>query len=342
MFSKEMEALIEATLADGVLTDQEKTALINRAEKEGVDLNELEIYIQSILQKRQQELDKKSREALAQHEEADLESEKLRSKTLRVCPKCGTQIPHLSNSCPNCGFIIEKTELDEKLVVLIELMGYCIESLDYDGEKFVVNRYLDILKDEYNSQYKQFCAIWDTYGETYTLSIKYKAVIAEASLYKNNDRLKASLQKLHIIEKEKIVEYIEGRIELAKQELGEKIIYIPDYEGRISVAKKQISKLKSDYSDCINEINDIEEEIKKLEKEISELESSPDFKKRAFRDYDVVCKRRKGFGGNLREIISNLWDNIFGRFSLNKKYTKYLKHLWWIIPLLLILKFCSN
>ena len=126
MFSKEMEALIEATLADGVLTDQEKTALINRAEKEGVDLNELEIYIQSILQKRQQELEKKSREALAQHEEADLESEKLRAKTLRVCPKCGTQIPHLSNACPNCGFIIEKTELDEKLVVLIELIGYCI------------------------------------------------------------------------------------------------------------------------------------------------------------------------------------------------------------------------
>ena len=57
MFSKEMEALIEATLADGQLTDQEKTALISRAEKEGVDLNELEIYIQSILQKRQQELD---------------------------------------------------------------------------------------------------------------------------------------------------------------------------------------------------------------------------------------------------------------------------------------------
>ena len=341
MFSKEMEALIEATLADGVLTDQEKTALINRAEKEGVDLNELEIYIQSILQKRQQELDKKSREALAQHEEADLESEKLRSKTLRVCPKCGTQIPHLSNACPNCGFIIEKTELDEKLVVLMELIGYCVESLHYNHDEFYVPNWFKIKKDEY-SKYKQFCTIESTDDETYSISIKYNAVIAEASLYNNNARLKASLQKLHIIEKDKIVEYIEFRIKSAKQELDQKIIYIPGYEDYISEAKKSIRKLKSDYSDCINEINDIEEDFKKIEKEISELESSPNFKKRAFRDFNVVRKRRKGFGGNLREIISDSRDNIFGRFSLNEKYTRYLKHLWWIIPLLLILKFCSD
>lgn len=35
MFSKEMEALIEAALQDGVLTDQEKTVLLKRAQREG-------------------------------------------------------------------------------------------------------------------------------------------------------------------------------------------------------------------------------------------------------------------------------------------------------------------
>ena len=44
MFSKEMEALIQATLEDGVLEDHEKAALIKRAQKEGIDLDELEIY----------------------------------------------------------------------------------------------------------------------------------------------------------------------------------------------------------------------------------------------------------------------------------------------------------
>ena len=41
MFSKELENLIKVTLADGVLTDKEKSVLIKRAQKEGVDIDEL-------------------------------------------------------------------------------------------------------------------------------------------------------------------------------------------------------------------------------------------------------------------------------------------------------------
>ena len=52
MFSKELESLIQATLEDGILEDNEKAALVKRAQKEGVDLDELEIYITSILQRR--------------------------------------------------------------------------------------------------------------------------------------------------------------------------------------------------------------------------------------------------------------------------------------------------
>ena len=52
MFSKELEALINASLEDGVLEEYEKAAIVKRAKSEGVDLTELEIYINSILQKR--------------------------------------------------------------------------------------------------------------------------------------------------------------------------------------------------------------------------------------------------------------------------------------------------
>ena len=55
MFSKELENLIQATLEDGVLEDYEMAALERRAKAEGVDLVELEIYINSILQKRRKE-----------------------------------------------------------------------------------------------------------------------------------------------------------------------------------------------------------------------------------------------------------------------------------------------
>jgi len=56
MFSKELENLIQATLEDGILEDYEKAALQKRAQTEGVDLTELEIYINSIMQKRKREL----------------------------------------------------------------------------------------------------------------------------------------------------------------------------------------------------------------------------------------------------------------------------------------------
>ncbi|MBR3091427.1 MAG: hypothetical protein IKG99_00225 [Bacteroidaceae bacterium] len=54
MFSEELKELIDITLQDGVLTDQERAVIVKRAQKEGIDVDELEIYIQSLLQKRNQ------------------------------------------------------------------------------------------------------------------------------------------------------------------------------------------------------------------------------------------------------------------------------------------------
>lgn len=56
MFSEKLEKLIQASIQDGVLTDQEKSAIIRRANAEGEDIDEVEIYIDSLLQKRQKEL----------------------------------------------------------------------------------------------------------------------------------------------------------------------------------------------------------------------------------------------------------------------------------------------
>lgn len=49
MFSKELEDLIKASMQDGVLSEQEKRTIQNRAKAEGVNVDELEIYIQSLL-----------------------------------------------------------------------------------------------------------------------------------------------------------------------------------------------------------------------------------------------------------------------------------------------------
>lgn len=279
-----MEALIEATLADGILTDQEKTALINRAEKEGVDLNELEIYIQSILQKRQQELDKKSREARAQQEEADLESEKLRSKTLRECPKCGTSIPHLSNACPNCGFIIEKSELDEELSFLKSLLITCNQTLycDDDGECRLNGLAESIIPQDQYEQHSKFFEVRSHDEDGYYVKINFPVVLSEASLYKNNEVIKESLNKLQIEEREVILQKCEEVLLKAKSKLSDGDIN--GYNGfskNISRAKKILGKLKSDYSDFLSdEIKEINDKINELSKQSEELQLDPKFQKK--------------------------------------------------------------
>lgn len=97
MFSKELENLIQATLEDGVLEEYEKAALVKRATAEGVDITELEIYINSILQKRQRELNEKKNADFAKVEQQKKEA------IGKVCPKCGKQVPPLALVC-ECGY----------------------------------------------------------------------------------------------------------------------------------------------------------------------------------------------------------------------------------------------
>ena len=55
-FSSRMEALISASLQDGVLTDLEKAVLKKRAEKEGEDWDEVEMIIEARLAEMQSEI----------------------------------------------------------------------------------------------------------------------------------------------------------------------------------------------------------------------------------------------------------------------------------------------
>ena len=290
MFSERMEALIKATLADGVLTDQEKKALVSRAEKEGVDLNELEIYIQSILQERQQELEKKSREARAQQEEADLESEKLRSKTFRECPKCGTRIPHLANACPNCGYIIDKTELDEKLTILKSLIFLLSDKMCsslYNGEIDYWSMYQSIPFSQYKLT-PQYYGLEDRdesqiENGTCNVKVKKEVVLAEASLYKNNEGIQEAFNKLRIKELNIFLKDYNAYLSDAKKAItigSRKFGKVDFYEYNIAEAKKLSKTITSRYSDLLTDEID---ELNKVEKRFDELQSSPEFQKAALK-----------------------------------------------------------
>lgn len=147
MFSERLERLIEAALQDGQLTEQEKAAIIKRAEAEGEDVNEVDIYIQSLQQKRQQEFNEQAQQAATEEmvaqkkarearDAAAAEEEKERAKLLRVCPACGTPIPATTNVCPNCGHIVESSDITNEISDMIRLIKKCAPDSVYTDGSF--------------------------------------------------------------------------------------------------------------------------------------------------------------------------------------------------------------
>lgn len=97
MFSKELEEIIEAALADGVLTEKERAVLHKRAQAEGVDADELDIVLDGRLAKM-----KKSEDWLRPTPPQNLPNQKLGNVV--KCPSCGAQVVGGSAVCPECGY----------------------------------------------------------------------------------------------------------------------------------------------------------------------------------------------------------------------------------------------
>lgn len=111
MFSNELQQLIEASLVDGVLTDQERAVIRKRAQLDGVDPDEVDVLIEAELQRIRQ----KQEETMAK---------------VRKCPHCGEIIPALTGVCPSCGYVINAQSQDNKeLMELISEMEKELEDL---------------------------------------------------------------------------------------------------------------------------------------------------------------------------------------------------------------------
>jgi len=83
MITENMKNLVDLALKDAVITYREKEILIGKAIEEGSSLSEINQYINEQLEIR---LSKRGREEL------------------KACPKCGAQVPLLSDNCPFCNY----------------------------------------------------------------------------------------------------------------------------------------------------------------------------------------------------------------------------------------------
>ena len=123
-----MEELIKATLEDGELTEQEKAVLIKRAQKEGIDVDELDVYIQSLLQKRHR----------SEAENDAIEDRKSKIGIVQKCPQCGEPIQTGWAACPKCGFafnIEQKSSIIEELQAQLNQIEKDFQNAQQEREK---------------------------------------------------------------------------------------------------------------------------------------------------------------------------------------------------------------
>ena len=98
MYNEQIESLISAALADGMLTEKEKQVLFKKAQAQGIDLDEFEI----ILDARLVELEKAEKAKAAA---AAPKSNKLGD--VKKCPNCGAIVQSYLGACPECGYGFE-------------------------------------------------------------------------------------------------------------------------------------------------------------------------------------------------------------------------------------------
>ena len=103
MYNEQIESLVKAALADGVLTEKEKQILFKKAESMGIDLDEFEM----VLDARLVELQKAEKEKA---EKSAPKSNKVGD--IRKCPACGAMIQSYQGSCSECGYVFENVEVN--------------------------------------------------------------------------------------------------------------------------------------------------------------------------------------------------------------------------------------
>lgn len=118
MISQDLKELIDLCLTDGILEDHEKSAIIRRAEREGADLDEVQIYLNSEMQKRNMTMADK----VAKHE---------KERAGNRCPHCSADIPPMTKICPECGKAItgNESEGDKELLKLVDDLELSLKSL---------------------------------------------------------------------------------------------------------------------------------------------------------------------------------------------------------------------
>ena len=128
--NKEFTDLIQEYLTDGIISAKERSVLLKKAEKLGIDIDEADLYID------------------AQQQKEDIKiNQAIRKRKGRECPFCGGPINDLTDKCPHRGceraITPQASEELEKILEALEtaLVGFKSDRWQGAKKKAMVERY---------------------------------------------------------------------------------------------------------------------------------------------------------------------------------------------------------
>lgn len=139
MYDPKIEELINAALADGVLTEKEKQVLFKRAESMGIDLDEFEMVLQSKLYDKQKEIDKAKAGSTASPK-----SNKMGD--IKKCPVCGAIVSSYQATCKECGYEFSDLKANSSSQLLANKLEEARNKIDRSMYKYQED-YEDAVQD---------------------------------------------------------------------------------------------------------------------------------------------------------------------------------------------------
>ena len=134
MYSKELEELIDSVLADGVITDQERTVLRKRALACGEDPDEVMIVVDGRLAK----MKKGASPAIPATEKRG---------NIVKCPNCGAPIEAGAVKCKECGYVFTNVKANNTAKEFAIMLEQRIQKVRYDGDKTNINKVNEFIKN---------------------------------------------------------------------------------------------------------------------------------------------------------------------------------------------------
>lgn len=115
MYSETLEKLIQSVIADGEISEKERNVLHKKAEAEGIDIDELDVYVDGLIVQQRKAASLSIPPAVPKGPE--------KQGVITKCPNCGAVVEAGAVKCEDCGYVFRGVEANSSSKKLAEQLA---------------------------------------------------------------------------------------------------------------------------------------------------------------------------------------------------------------------------